>query len=81
TGAEVGKSSIEHLREIKGMVDQLVEASYTVRAAEECPGCNVESVCGGDVECMQFIIDAADKAENPEEWEILLQEARERYGD
>ncbi|GAI92442.1 unnamed protein product [marine sediment metagenome] len=77
----MGKSSIDHLREIKGMVDQLVEASYTVRAAEECPGCNVESVCGGDVECMQFLIDAADKAENPEEWESFLKTAREKYGD
>jgi len=81
TGAEVGKASIEQLREIKGMVDQLVEASYTVRAAEECPSCNIESVCGGDISCMEFLIDAADKADNAEQWEIFLQEARERYGD
>jgi len=80
-GAEVGKASREDLREIKGMVDQLVEASYTVRAAEECPGCNVESICGGDIECMQFLIEGAEKANNPEEWEIFLQEAKERYGD
>jgi len=81
TGAEVGKSSIEQLREIKGMVDQLVEACYTVRAAEECPSCNVESVCGGDVECMQFLVDAADKSGSPEEWDEFLKEARSRYGD
>ncbi len=81
TGAEMGKASLEDLREIKGMVDQLVEASYTVRAAEDCPACNVEEICGGDIECMQFLVDAADKADTPEEWEIFLQEARERYGD
>jgi len=81
TGAEVGKASLEQLREIKGMIDSLVEVTYTVRAAEECPACNVESVCGGDVECMQFLIDAADKAETPEVWESFLKTARERYGD
>lgn len=81
TGAELGGASMEQLREIKGMVDDLVEASYTVRAAEECPGCNVESVCGGDVECMQFLIDAADKAGSPEEWDEFLKQAQDRYGD
>jgi len=79
--AEMGKASLEDLREIKGMVDKLVEASYTVRAAEECPACNVEEICGGDVECMQFLIEAADKAGSEEEWAELLREARSRYGD
>ena len=81
TGAEVGKASIEQLREIKGMVNHLVEATYTVRAAEECPSCNIESVCGGDVECMQFLIDAADKSDTADQWNEFLKEARERYGD
>ena len=81
TGAEMGKASMEDLREIKRMVDQLVEASYTVRAAEECPACNVEEICGGDVECMQFLIDAAEKSESEEEWAEFLSEAREKYGD
>jgi len=81
TGAELGKASIGDLREIKGMIDDLVEASYTVRAAEDCAACNVESICGGDVECMQFLIDAANKVETSEEWESFLKEAKERYGD
>lgn len=80
-GAEMGKASLEDLREIKGMVDKLVEASYTVRAAEECPQCNVEEICGGDVECMQFLIEAADKAATPEEWEGFLRDAKLKYGD
>jgi DNA-directed RNA polymerase subunit F len=78
-GAEMGKASLEDLKEIKGMVDQLVEASYTVRAAEECPQCDVESVCEGNIECMQFLIDAADKAKSPEEWARFLEEAKEKY--
>ena len=81
TGAEMGKASLEQLRDIKGMVDQLVDTSYTVRAAEDCPACNIESICGGDIACMQFLIDAADKADNAEQWEIFLQEAQDRYGD
>ena len=81
TGAEMGRASREQLEEIKGMVDQLVEASYTVRAAEECPGCNVEEICGGDIECMQFLIEGAEKADNEEEWAEFLKEARSRYGD
>jgi len=80
-GAEMGKASLEDLREIKGMVDKLVEASYTVRAAEECPACNVEEICGGDVECMQFLIESAEKAKTEEEWKSFLKEARSRYGD
>lgn len=79
--AEMGKASLEDLREIKGMVDELVDASYTVRAAEECPACNVEEICGGDVECMQFLIEAAEKAGSGDEWEGFLKEARLRYGD
>ena len=80
-GAEMGKASLEDLREIKGMVDKLVEASYTVRAAEECPACNVEEICGGDVECMQFLIEAAEKSKTDDEWKSFLKEARSRYGD
>lgn len=81
TGAEMGRASREQLEEIKGMVDQLVEASYTVRAAEECPACNVEAICGGDVECMQFLIEGAERAGTEEEWAEFLKEARSRYGD
>jgi hypothetical protein len=80
-GAEMGKASVEDLREIKGMVDKLVEASYTVRASEECPACNVEDICGGDVDCMTFLIEAADKSGTDEEWKSFLKEARSRYGD
>lgn len=80
-GAEMGKASVEDLREIKGMVDKLVEASYTVRAAEECPSCNIESICGGDVDCMTFLIEAAEKSGTDEEWKSFLKEARSRYGD
>lgn len=42
TGAEMGQASIDELGNIKGMVDKLVEASYLVRAAEECPTCEVD---------------------------------------
>ena len=79
TGAEVGKASMEELRSVKGMVDKLVEASYTVRAFEECPACQAEDLCGGDVECLQFVIDAAEKAESVEEWSRLMVEAKEKY--
>lgn len=79
TGAEVGGAGMQELEEVKAMVDRLVEASYTVRAAEECPACQADDICGGDVECMQFMVTAAESSESEEDWKSYIEEARQRF--
>ena len=80
TGAEVGKASIEHLRDIKDMVNKLVDAAYQVRESEECVGCTVESICGGNIECVEFVEESIRGVKAPEAIRNVLVEARERYG-
>jgi len=77
--AEIGDASIEDLREIKDMVDKLVDAAYDVRTSEECIGCTVEELCGGNLECVEFIEKAAKSVKDPEEFRKILMEAREKY--
>ena len=77
--AEVGGATLEDLREIKGMVDQLVDASYKVRSSEECIGCTVEELCGGDLACVEFVEKAAKSVKDPKEFESVIREAREKY--
>jgi len=80
TGAEIGRASITDLRRMKSMVDQLVEATYLVRKGEEtCVGCTVEEICGGNLECVEFLTEAAKKARSPKEFEEFMEEARRRY--
>lgn len=80
TGAEIGKASVTELRKIKAMIDQLVDATYLVRREEEaCIGCSVEEICGGDLDCVEFLTEAAKKAVSPEEFEEFIEEARRRY--
>lgn len=80
TGAEIGRASITELRRVKSMIDQLVEATYLVRRGEEaCVGCTVEEICGGNLECVEFLTEAAEKAGSPEEFEEFIEEARRRY--
>jgi len=78
--AEVGGASLEDLREIKEMTDKLVDASYQVRISEECIGCSVEELCGGNLECVEFIEKAAKTVKDPERFKAILEEARKRYG-
>ena len=78
--AEIGDGSLEDLREIKDLVGKLVDATYDVRMSEECIGCSVEELCGGNVECVEFIQKAAETAkDNPEEFKRILREARDKY--
>ena len=78
-GAEVGRANLEDLREIKDLVDKLVDATYQVRMSEECIGCTVEELCGGNVECVEFVEKAAKNVKDPEEFKRILREAREKY--
>jgi len=77
--AEIGGASLADLREIKDMVDKLVDATYTVRTSEECIGCTAETLCGGNLECVEFIERAAKSVKDPEEFRKILKEAREKY--
>ena len=77
--AEIGDASLEDLREIKDMVDKLVDATYDVRISDECIGCTVEELCGGNLECVEFIEKAAKTVKDPREFRKILREAREKY--
>ena len=79
TKAEIGGARIEDLRDIKDMTDKLVDASYQVMASEECIGCTVEELCGGNLECVEFIEKAALGVKDPEEFQKIIRQARERY--
>lgn len=78
--AEVGGARIEDLREIKDMVDKLVDATYQIRVSEQCIGCTVEELCGGNVECVEFVEKAAKNVKDPEEFRNIIRQAREKYG-
>ena len=78
--AEIGGASLEDLREIKDMMDKLVDATYQVRMSEECIGCTVEELCGGNLECVEFVERAAKNVKDPVEFRKILKEAREKYG-
>ena len=78
-GAEVGRASLEDLREIKGFIDGLVDATYQVRASEECIGCTIESVCGANVECVEFIEKAMKGVKDPDQVRKILRQARAKY--
>ena len=77
--AEIGGGSLEDLREIKDMLDKLVDVTYQVRASEECIGCTVEELCGGDIACVEFVEKAAANIKDPSEFEKIIREAREKY--
>ena len=77
TRAEIGEVSFDQLKEIKGMVDQLVDAAYKVR--KSCIACMVEELCGGNLECVEFLERAYKKAKSPEEFKEFISEAREKY--
>jgi len=78
--AEIGVASLEDLREIKDMVDKLVDATYAVRMSEECIGCKVENLCGANVECVEFVEKAAKNVKDQEEFRKILDQARQKYG-
>jgi len=78
--AEIGGASLGDLREIKGMMDKLVDATYTVRTSEECIGCTVEELCGGNLECVTFVERAAKSVKDPAEFRKILEQARAKYG-
>ena len=78
--AEVGGAGLGDLREIKGLVDKLVDSVYTVRESEECIGCTVDDVCGGILECVEFVEERVRGVKDPEAIRKVLVEARERYG-
>lgn len=80
TNAEVGGASIENLREIKDMIDKLVDATYQVRANDECIACTTEDLCGGNIECIEFVEEAAKNVNDPDEFKRILSEARKKYG-
>lgn len=44
SGAELGTAKTEDLEKIKKMTDVLVEATYLVRGAEECPNCDLDGL-------------------------------------
>lgn len=79
--AEIGGASLEDLREIKDMTDKLVDAVYQVRVNLEgpCIGCTVEELCGGSVECVEFVEKAIKNVKDPAEFKRILGEAREKY--
>ena len=78
--ADVGGASLDDIREIKDMIDKLVDAAYQVRASEEgCISCTVEELCGGNVECVEFIQKAAKNLKDPKAFRKILKEAREKY--
>lgn len=77
TRAEIGEASFDTLKEIKGMVDQLVDACYSVR--KSCVACTVEELCGGNLECVEFLEKAYKKAKSPEEFKEFISEARKKY--
>lgn len=79
-GAEIGTASLEDLREIKGLIDGLVDVTYQVRASEECIGCTVESVCGANVECVESVQKALKGVEDPNQVRKILRQARTKYG-
>ena len=81
TKADIGGASLDDLREIKGMMDKLVDAAYQVRMSEEgpCIGCSVEELCGGNLECVKFVEKAAKGVKDPEEFQTIIREAREKY--
>lgn len=81
TKAEVGGASLDQLREIKDMVDKLVDAAYKVRMREECVGCSVEELCRGNLECVEFMEKAAKAVKSPEEFKKILNEARTSISD
>jgi len=78
-GAEVGTATIVDLREIKDMIDKLVDVTYQVRESEQCIGCTVEDLCGGNLECVEFVENAAKNVKDPEEFRKILNQAREKY--
>ena len=62
------------------MIGQLVEATYMVRREEEtCVACTVEEICGGNLECVEFLTEAAKRAKSPREFEEFIEEARRRF--
>jgi len=79
--AEIGGANLKDLREIKDMTDKLVDAVYQVRVNLEAPciGCTVEELCGGSVECVEFVEKAIKNVKDPEEFKRILGEAREKY--
>ena len=77
--AEIGGGSLEDLREIKDMLDKLVDVTYQVRASEECLGCTVEELCGGDLACVEFVEKAAANIKDPSEFQRIIRQAREKY--
>ena len=78
TRAEIGGGDLETLKEIKGMVDQLVDATYRVR--KSCVACTVEELCGGNLECVEFLEKAYKRVKSVEEFQEFISEARARYG-
>ena len=78
TRAEIGGADLETLKEIKGMVDQLVDATYRVR--KSCVACTVEELCGGNLECVEFLEKAYKRVKSVEEFQEFISEARARYG-
>ena len=80
TKADIGGASLKELKEIKDMMDKLVDAAYQVRVSEECIGCTVEELCRGNVECVEFVEKAAKNVKDPEEFRKIIRQAREKYG-
>lgn len=78
--AEIGGADVTTLREIKTMVNDLVEASYKVRETEECIGCTVEQICGGIKECVAFVEKNVEGVTDPAVIHKVLAEARRKYG-
>lgn len=78
--AEIGGAKISTLREIKTMIDQLVEATYKVRETEECIGCTTEQICGGIAECVDFVDKNVEGIRDPAVIRKVLAEARRKYG-
>lgn len=82
TRATIGQASVEDLGDIKGMIDGLVDVTYKVIEQEEgeCIGCTTENICGGDIECVEFVDDATRHIDDPKKIEKVLKEARRKYG-
>jgi hypothetical protein len=77
SGAEVGRASMDDLKQIKEMIDRLVDITYEFRSS--CTTCEVERVCGNNVECLEFLEEAVKKAKTPEDIRRALDEAEKLF--
>lgn len=81
TKAEIGGASIETIRSLKTLVDQIVDLSYRTREAEEiCVPCVSPLICKENKEeCVSFLEEAAESGDK-KKFSQAVEQAGKKYG-